>query len=600
MPKYKLSSFLVQIVLFIIFIGLAMGALSIAYFNHFSSITQNLVQNSYADHKENIANTISSLIFERAVDAQAFAKYFEGKKLNDKSNFKDLTRLVELYTNYSQLYLLDKNGKVLAMNKIEGIKNSSLIGADFSRRRWFVESKNSLELKRNSNSVLDKTFISGILEDDEYSLITGKDERSIYITTEIITADRTMGYIHARSRVDWIESAFEEQLRRMKNVGLARSFFQLANDDQILIEVGNRNLKVLGHDIDYISVFKNDDFGYLKWKLGLYTPEDDILKIIRSKKSQLITYFLMFLIVSSGVAFVFGTRFNEIYDKLQEVTKLRNKLDLLVAERTLELEKTVKELELARERMISQDKMASVGELSAGLAHEIKNPLNFIINSSKIITYSCDDLIKSPEKFEKLSTRIKDASDLVIKHSERIDSLVKSILLSSKGVENEEERSVSVKGVIEMSWSLASKIYKNDLPSNFKFELIEDYLSDKVLARESELLRVFINVFDNALYSITQKFQKINGTPVINVFIRQVGDSLIIRVRDNGLGLDEKISKLIFTPFYTTKPVEDGSGLGLSIVNDILRRYGGIVTVDGKLEEFAEFTIELPLLEKIS
>jgi signal transduction histidine kinase len=273
-------------------------------------------------------------------------------------------------------------------------------------------------------------------------------------------------------------------------------------------------------------------------------------------------------------------------------------------------EATLRDLRAAQANLIQAEKMASLGQLTAGIAHEIKNPLNFVNNFAglsiellgelKEVTEPAvaalgeDKRAEVDETIEMLTGNL----EKIAEHGKRADNIVKSMLEHSRGVSGE-RREVDLNGLIEEALNLAYHGARAQ-DQSFNIALEHDYaptLKPIELAPQ-EMTRVFLNLFGNGFYAANKRVRE-NGDgsfrPTLSVATRDLGDAIEIRVRDNGTGIPPEIKDKLFQPFFTTKPTGEGTGLGLSISYDIVtQQHGGTIEVDSQVGEFTEFTIRLP------
>ena len=273
-------------------------------------------------------------------------------------------------------------------------------------------------------------------------------------------------------------------------------------------------------------------------------------------------------------------------------------------------ETALRELKTAQASLIQAEKMASLGQLTAGIAHEIKNPLNFVNNFASlsvelldelketaapaIAALSADKRAEVDETVELLTGNLEKISE----HGKRADNIVKSMLEHSRGVSGE-RREVDLNGLIEEALNLAYHGARAQ-DQSFNITLERDYASTlkPIELAPQEMTRVFLNLFGNGFYAANKRARE-NGDrsfrPVLVVATREANDAVEVRVRDNGTGIPPEIKDKLFQPFFTTKPTGEGTGLGLSISYDIVtQQHGGTITVESEPGMFTEFTIRLP------
>jgi len=273
-------------------------------------------------------------------------------------------------------------------------------------------------------------------------------------------------------------------------------------------------------------------------------------------------------------------------------------------------EAAYRDLKAAQANLIQAEKMASLGQLTAGIAHEIKNPLNFVNNFAGLSVELLDELKETAasaisaldedrraeidETFEMLTGNL----EKIAEHGRRADNIVKSMLEHSRGSSGE-RRSVDLNGLIEEALNLAYHGARAQ-DQSFNITLERDFTQGiaPIELVPQDITRVCLNLFGNGFYAASKR-QKEGGDPkfkpTLKVSTRDLGDAVEIAVRDNGIGIPGEIRDKLFQPFFTTKPTGEGTGLGLSISYDIVtQQHGGTITVDSQVGEFTEFTVRLP------
>ena len=293
----------------------------------------------------------------------------------------------------------------------------------------------------------------------------------------------------------------------------------------------------------------------------------------------------------------------------QSVLAIQNaRLFESVGARTRELAKSLDDLRTAQDRLVQTEKLASLGQLTAGIAHEIKNPLNFVNNFSSVsseLVGELRDALKGVNLDRKLRTEIDEIADMlqgnlekVVQHGKRADSIVKNMLLHSRQGSGE-HRFVDVNAVVEESLNLAYHGARAEKQGfNITLEKSFDPGAGEVDLFPQEITRVLLNLIMNGFYAATKRKAEANGAdyePKLAATTKSLGDSVEIRIRDNGTGIPPEVKEKMFNPFFTTKPAGEGTGLGLSISHDIIvKQHGGSIEVDTKPGQYTEFRIVLP------
>jgi signal transduction histidine kinase len=279
-----------------------------------------------------------------------------------------------------------------------------------------------------------------------------------------------------------------------------------------------------------------------------------------------------------------------------------------VQARTRELSDSLDELRKAQDRLVQSEKLASLGQLTAGIAHEIKNPLNFVNNFSALSRELLDELrellakakLAQGEREEAIELIGMAASNLdkVVTHGRRADSIVKNMLLHSR--EGSGERtSVNVNAMIEEALNLAYHGARAEKPGfNVTIARSLDPEAGAADIYAQEITRVLLNLISNGFYATTKRrLGEENGAyePTLSASTRDLGDRIEIAIRDNGTGIPEEVKAKMFNPFFTTKPAGEGTGLGLSLSHDIVvKQHGGTIEVLTVPGAFTQFTIVLP------
>ena len=279
-----------------------------------------------------------------------------------------------------------------------------------------------------------------------------------------------------------------------------------------------------------------------------------------------------------------------------------------VETRTRELAKSLEDLRTAQDRLVQTEKLASLGQLTAGIAHEIKNPLNFVNNFSAVSVELIDELreaLAGARLDSKLRATITEIADMlqgnldkVVQHGKRANSIVKNMLLHSRQGSGE-LRPVDINALVEESVNLAyhgARAEKQDF--NIALERSFDPAAGEVHLFPQEITRVLLNLIANGFYAATKRKSEANAgdhEPTLTAATRNLGDSVEISIRDNGAGIPSEVKEKMFNPFFTTKPAGEGTGLGLSISHDIVvKQHGGSIEVDTRPGAFTEFRIILP------
>lgn len=268
------------------------------------------------------------------------------------------------------------------------------------------------------------------------------------------------------------------------------------------------------------------------------------------------------------------------------------------------------EIDKLKQQLQQQEKLASLGMLSAGIAHEIQNPLNFVINFSKMSDKLLKDLTEivednedrlpkeDVEEVEDIVADLQENMAKIVEHGERAISIIRGILLVSRGKENEflpTDIARLVKEYVWLSYHAMRANYKN-----FNISIHENYQEGlpQMMVIPQDLSRAVLNVMNNACYAVWSKSQNEGESykPEISVSVLREDDKVVISIGDNGEGMTDEVKQRLFENFFTTKPIGKGTGLGMSITRDIIEnRHGGSIGFESTLGMGTTFTFKIPI-----
>ena len=284
-----------------------------------------------------------------------------------------------------------------------------------------------------------------------------------------------------------------------------------------------------------------------------------------------------------------------------------------VQARTRELSLSLDELRTAQDRLVQTEKLASLGQLTAGIAHEIKNPLNFVNNFSALSGELIDELNellesaaldgKVREEIDELTHMLKGNLEKVVQHGKRANSIVKNMLLHSREGSGE-RRPADINTIVEESLNLAYHGARAE-KSGFNITLQRDLdpSAGIIDLYPQEITRVFLNLISNGFYAANKRREAGDDgfEPLLTATTKNLGSRVEIRIRDNGTGIPAEVKEKMFNPFFTTKPAGEGTGLGLSMSHDIIvKQHGGKIDVETEPGAFTEFIITLPRRARIT
>jgi two-component system, NtrC family, sensor kinase len=289
-------------------------------------------------------------------------------------------------------------------------------------------------------------------------------------------------------------------------------------------------------------------------------------------------------------------------EKQQILADQNEMLEKEVSQRTAALNHSLEELKITQKQLIHQEKMASLGELTAGIAHEIQNPLNFVNNFSEMNTELLGELKAEADKGN--LTEVKSLADDVISneekinhHGKRADAIVKGMLLHSRQTSGMKEPADINKLAEEYLGLAFHGLRAKDRNFNAEIKMDLDRSIGEIKIVRQDIGRVLLNLYNNAFYAVNEKRKTAPESfqPTVSVQTKRVHDRIEVRITDNGNGISKKMIDKIFQPFFTTKPAGQGTGLGLSLSYDVVKAHGGDINVESREGEFTEFLIQIPM-----
>jgi len=325
---------------------------------------------------------------------------------------------------------------------------------------------------------------------------------------------------------------------------------------------------------------------------------------------------LFLVLVGSAIAQIGWTLIENLKLSYKQIENYASTLEVKVEQRTQELkhqndrlEQALEQLQAAQKQMIAQEKLASLGSLAAGIAHEIRNPLNFVNNFAALAIELAEELAleiestaqhiaaESAEEIDEMFVDLKECVDNIHKHGQRIENIVQSMLMHARQERGEIER-VNINTLLADSVQLVSKnLHIKDPEFQLAIDADYDRTLENIAIIPQDISRALIAIIDNACYAMRLKQEKMGQefAPNLSLKTLNLGDLVKISVRDNGLGIPQDVLDCIFNPFFTTKPPGEGTGLGLSLAHDtIVSVHRGQLNVDTSLGAYTEFAILLP------
>jgi signal transduction histidine kinase len=291
-------------------------------------------------------------------------------------------------------------------------------------------------------------------------------------------------------------------------------------------------------------------------------------------------------------------------EQAKQIEKAYNELEIKSEEleqQKKELQATLQDLKKTQSQLIQSEKMASLGELTAGIAHEIQNPLNFVNNftevNKELLTEMKDEIDKgNMSEVKTIANDVIENEQKINHHGKRADAIVKGMLQhsrSSSGVNEPTDINKLADEYLRLAYhGLRAK--DKDFNAILKTDFDQDLGSVNIIPQD--IGRVLLNLYNNGFYAVNEKkkHQADGYEPTVSVSTKKIGDKVEIKVADNGNGIPQKVTDKIFQPFFTTKPTGQGTGLGLSLSYDIIKAHGGEIKVETNEGEKTEFIIQLP------
>lgn len=274
-------------------------------------------------------------------------------------------------------------------------------------------------------------------------------------------------------------------------------------------------------------------------------------------------------------------------------------------------ENTQKEIENLKRQISQQEKLASLGLLSAGIAHEIQNPLNFVINFSKVSQKLLKDMQEvldelgdalpedSQEEIKEIMSDLEGNMCKIEENGNRASSIVRGILLYSRGKDDEYIPTNLQQLIKEYVWLSYHAVRANN--KSFNVSIQENYADNLPLVKviPQDFSRAVLNLMNNACYAVFSKSKEVADStyqPTIRINLQKEADRIRLSIEDNGVGIPEEVKAKLYTPFFTTKPIGEGTGLGLSITKSIIeQKHNGIIEMDSRPGEYTRFTISIPI-----
>ena len=592
---------------------------------------------NYSPGISNMLSNLGAVYTQKGFDDKALEYYL--KAIPIAENVKDTSRLIILYNNISALYSNKPADSLLFFQYSNGALRLSEISGSLHDKG--IALTNIGEFYSRSNNPKALTYYH--LAINAYDTLQGLESQQVY-THQLIAEYYARAKIFDSSAYYYIlalrlAKKYNETFDIVKSqLGLAQLYIRKGNKKEA-VEMLNKTIAPARkiNDISSLSaVYKNlsdiyksqGDNGRALQSMELYfTFRDSVYQQELQTKNEYIQFTSELKGKEQQAAinkvnnlrdlenakreYQNQVRFRSMLVGLAALLILafilssnnykRKKSNIILKQQKQEIEETLAELKSTQTQLIQSEKMASLGELTAGIAHEIQNPLNFVNNFSEVNTELLADMNQeihnaNLQEIKLIADNIQQNNEKITYHGKRADAIVKSMLQHSRTNSSQKELT-NLNALAEEYLNLAYHgIRAKDKSFNVTMMTHFDKSLKKTDVIPQEIGRVLLNLYNNAFYAVSEKSKRnIQGyLPSVSVNTSLQNDKVEIRVRDNGMGITDKLKEKIFQPFFTTKPTGQGTGLGLSLSYDIINAHHGDIKVESKEGEFTEFIMHLP------
>ena len=499
--------------------------------------------------------------------------YFDMKKLNESR--KSLDQALQLSQQVGYKEIISKSYKLLS--QIDSATGN--YASAFKNYQLFIDYRDSIANAESAKQLLEQRM--------QYAF--SKKEDSLRLEQALIAEQLDKQTLLSKKQQQDLElkQAALELTNREKDVQML-TFLKAKAELQLSNEQKEKRLTLAEQEKALQQSQLEKQTLISKQKEQALLLKDKELSVQRSQRNIYLIGAVAFLLLS-----FFILRNNRQKQKANvDLQKQKN-----------ETERALNELKNTQTQLIQREKMASLGELTAGIAHEIQNPLNFVNNfaglNKELVSEMKEELVKGNyEEAKTLAEDIEDNGEKIINHGQRAAAIINSMLEHSHGATGEKQPTDINRLADEYLWLAYHGLRARD--KNFSAGIQTHYSNDvgTVNVVPQEIGRVFLNLYNNAFYAVNQKKKKLGKTfePEVIMNTKRVDGHVEIHVKDNGTGISQKALNKIFQPFFTTKPAGEGTGLGLSLSYDIVTKgHGGDIAVDTKEGEYSEFIIQLPV-----
>jgi two-component system NtrC family sensor kinase len=533
-------------------------------------------QNNFQKHTLGCIHLEFGIVYLFYDDEKQIAHYFEAEKIAKSINATDLLIYAYLFLGTSNKYQANNiDSALIYLQKARNLAlNTGLIkhlGSIYSYMSYCYHKKGNhlLELDNLRAAVLsdneqDNTrFVgSGYIDLATFYNETNTTDSVIYYAQQALKIGKTANFPELR----WYSSEILKNLYKLNN-NLDSAFkyqeMMISSKDSMF-------------NSDKIRQFKDIDFDEKLQQHEIERTQEQLQNKIK----------VYILFAASGVFLI--------------IAFILWRTNLQKQKSKVKIEKAYSKLESTQAQLIQSEKLASLGALTAGIAHEIQNPLNFVNNFSEVnkelLVEMKDEIDKGNiDEVKGIANNIIDNEEKINHHGKRADAIVKGMLQHSRAKTGQKEPTdinVLADEYLRLSYH-GSRAKDKDFNATLQTDF--DISIEKISVIPQDIGSVLLNLFTNAFYSVTEKKKQASEEyePIVSVSTKKMGNKVEIRVKDNGLGIPQKVLDKIFQPFFTTKPTGQGTGLGLSLSYDIIKAHGGEIKVETKESEGVEFVILL-------
>ena len=539
---------------------------------------------------------------------------------NIASVYLDIALLYDNAKDYDQALLYAKKGdSIIIANKFEELSLYSLLNIG-----EIYEKKNQLDSAldytkrcyakstKANNNLIRGTALNNLgniyLKSRDYSQAFSNYKSALPLLGS------SNDYSNYAESMLGLAKIFQQRQQNDSAILFAKKSFDISSDNNFLL----KSLEASSFLSDLYKKNKNSDsaFAYLEIMIGLKDSIDSRERInqfknivfgeqlrlreLEEEKIQVRNEIRMYVLLAGIAVFIV------IAFLLLRINRLRKKTNQVLEKQKNALQNTLQELKNTQAQLIHSEKMASLGELTAGIAHEIQNPLNFVNNFSEVntelITEMKGEMDKGNlEEAKAIADDIAENGQKINHHGKRADSIVKSMLQHSRRSTGQKEP-IDINALADEYLRLSYQgIRAKDKSFSATMKTDFDEHIGKINIIPQDVGRVLLNLYNNAFYAVNEKLKaegsKLNAeyVPTVSVSTKKSGNQVSISVSDNGNGIQQKVLDKIFQPFFTTKPTGQGTGLGLSLSYDIIKAHGGELKAETNQDGGAKFSIQLPI-----